>query len=126
MTATLGNYRGSKEYLLVYCELIKAARYRGTTTYQAIADIMGLSSAGSESNDEARQMLDEISTDEFRNDRPLLSALAVGMTGLPGPEFFELARELGKLRDEAIGVERRFWEAERGAVYAAWRREFQT
>ena len=126
MTATSGNYRGSKEYMLVYCELIKAARYRGTTTYQAIAEIIGLSPEGSESNEEVHQMLDEISAEELRNHRPLLSALAVGMTGLPGPGFFELARELGKLQDGSIGVERRFWEAERASVYATWRREFQT
>ena len=28
---------GSKEYYLIYAELITAARYRGTVTYQEIA-----------------------------------------------------------------------------------------
>jgi len=35
-------YRGTKLYHLVFNELITAARYRGTVTYQEIAKMMGL------------------------------------------------------------------------------------
>jgi hypothetical protein len=35
-------YRGTTLYHLIHAELIAAARYRGTVTYQEIAQIMGL------------------------------------------------------------------------------------
>jgi len=50
----------------------------------------------------------------------MLSAVAVGVNGSPGSGFFALARDLGRLgtdEDEAA-----FWQAEREAAYAAWRR----
>jgi hypothetical protein len=34
MSVVKSKYRGSKEYALVYTELITAAKYRGTFTYQ--------------------------------------------------------------------------------------------
>ncbi|MFC2023429.1 hypothetical protein ACFLT5_01690 [Chloroflexota bacterium] len=33
-------HRGTIAYYLVYCQLIRAARYRGTITYQAIGQLM--------------------------------------------------------------------------------------
>ena len=77
MPAVPDKYRGSKEYLLVYCELIKAARYKGTTTYQAIAEIMGLPLRGSHMGREVGKILGEISEDELNQGRPMLSAIAV-------------------------------------------------
>lgn len=35
-------YQGTIVYHLVYAELATAARYRGVTTYQTVAQIMGL------------------------------------------------------------------------------------
>ena len=46
MPVVSDKYRGSKEYHLIYCELMNAARYRGVITYQAIAQIMGLPLTG--------------------------------------------------------------------------------
>jgi len=40
MSEVAVKYHGSKEYHLVYAELSNAARYRGVTTYQAVAQIM--------------------------------------------------------------------------------------
>jgi hypothetical protein len=40
-------YRGTGEFFLVFDELVRAARYRGTVTYQEIADLMGLPLTGS-------------------------------------------------------------------------------
>ncbi len=40
-------YRGTKDYFLIYAELIRAARYRGTVTYQELADFVGLPLRGS-------------------------------------------------------------------------------
>ena len=118
-------YRGSKEYLLVYCELMRAARYGGMTTYQAIADIMGLPLRGSHMGKEVGHMLGEISQDELDHSRPMLSAIVVGVRGSPGPGFFNLARECGKLQDDSKEGEQRFWEEEKAAVYKAWKREFE-
>jgi hypothetical protein len=50
----------------------------------------------------------------------MLSAVAVSVSGKPGPGFFGLARELGKLRDGED--EHAFWEAECERVYSAWKR----
>jgi len=119
-------YRGSKEYLLVCCELIRAARYRGMTTYQAVADIMGLPLRGSYMGAEVGHMLGEISQDELDHGRPMLSAIVVGARGSPGPGFFNLAREVGKLQDDSKEGEQRFWEEEKEAVYATWQKEFKS
>ena len=94
-------YRGTKEYRLVLTELITAARYRGTVTYQEIAPLMGLPPQGSHMGREIGQLLGEISEDEHVNGRPMLSAFAVSVEGVPGPGFFALARDLGRLRSDA-------------------------
>lgn len=118
------SYRGSKEHILVHCELISAARYRGTTTYQTIADIMGLPLSGAYMGTEVGRILGEISRQEVEQGRPMLSAVVVGTSGQPGHEFFGLAGELGKLQESSSEAEKRFWETELTAVYETWRREF--
>ena len=115
-----GKYRGSKEYLLVYCELIRTARYKGMTTYQAIAQIMGLPLEGSYMGKEVGQMLGEIVRAEVEHGRPMLSAIAVGVSGFPGPGLFALARELGMLTDASKEAERHLWQKEVAVVYETW------
>ena len=125
MSAATDKYRGSKEYFLAYSELITAARHSGTTTYQAIAQIMRLPLSGSHMGREIGQMLGEISEDEHRYGRPMLSAAAVGVDGRLGTGFFTLAKELGRLEQAADPeAERQFWEKEKEAVYGAWKMEF--
>jgi len=107
--------------------LIKAAQYRGITTYQAIAQIMGLPLTGSYMASETGRVLGEISEDELNQGQPLLSALAVGVSGLPGQGFFGLAEGLGQLPKGATEEEKlHFWEKEVEAVYETWRREFKS
>lgn len=113
-------YRGSKEYLLVYGELIQAARYRGTVTYQEIAKIMGLPLQGSYMGSATGQMLGEISGDEHQQGRPMLSAIAVNVRGVPTYGFYNWARELGKLQGDSKEDERQFWEKEKAAIYETW------
>jgi len=125
MPGVKDRYAGSKEYLLVYCELIRAARYGGATTYQAVADIMGLPLTGAYMGREVGRILGEISEDEVQQGRPMLSALAVGVSGRPGPGFFGMARGLGRLAEESREAEERFWEEERVAIYETWKREFK-
>lgn len=125
MNESEGKYRGTVVYHLVYSELIQAARFRGLTTYQAIAQIMGLPLQGSHMGREIGQMLVEIVENELREGRPMLSAVAVGVSGTPGPGFTGLARTLGKLTSEDKAEDMAFWEKEREAVYKAWAREFK-
>ena len=116
------HYRGTKEYALVYAELIAAAKYRGTVTYQEIAQILGLPLRGNYMQKEVGWLLGEISDDEVANGRPMLSAIAVGVSCNPGAGFFTLAKELGKLKDDD---EQGFWESERQAVYETWKVELK-
>jgi hypothetical protein len=126
MPVVEAKYRGSKEYFLVYSELIRAARYKGVTTYQAIAQMIGLPLKGSHMGSELGQILGEILEDELNRGRPMLTALVVSsVDGMPGSGFFKLAREFGKLHDDSKDAERDFWEQEKEAVYAEWKREFK-
>lgn len=111
-------YRGTIEYSLVYSELIIAARYRGTVTYQEIAKMMGLPLTGNYMSAMIGQILGEISMDEVEHGRPMLSAIAVGVKGLAGDGFYKLARELAKLTTQS---DDEFWAAEKKAVYDTWK-----
>jgi len=123
MSAVSDEYRGSKEYLLVYCKLIRAAQDDGTMTYGDIAPILGLRPSGHHMGVGIGKRLDEINRDEHRQGRPMLSAIVVGSeSGIPGDGFFKLARCLGKLQEDTREGELGFWEAEKAAVYAMWQR----
>jgi hypothetical protein len=120
MGAVKDKYRGTTTYFHVMAELVRAAQHRGLTTYQDVAVIMGLRIRGSHMGSETGQILGEISEDEVAAGRPILSAVAVSVEGKAGTGFFALARQLGQLTgDESDGA---FWEKERQAVYAAWKR----
>jgi hypothetical protein len=69
---------------------------------------------------ETGHILGEISKDEVASDRPMLSAVAVGINGKPGSGFFGLARDLGLLQkgEDEMG----FWQRQREATYKAWKR----
>jgi len=113
-------YRGKTVYFHVLAELVRAAQYRGSTTYQDIAVIMGLPVTGSHMGKETGQILGEISENEVAAGRPMLSSVAVGINGKPGSGFFALARDLDLLQrgeDETV-----FWQRQREATYQAWRR----
>jgi hypothetical protein len=120
MPVVKNKYRGTTVYVHVLAELVRAAQYRGVTTYQDIAVIMGLPSTGNLMGKEVGHILGEISEDDVTGGRAMLSSVAVGVNGKPGPGFFTLARELRRLSDGAD--ELRFWNAERDATYAAWKR----
>jgi len=126
MSVVQTKYRGSKEYYLAYAELVTAARYRGTVTYQEIAQIMGLPLRGRYMANEVARLVGEISEDEHLHGRPMLSAIVVRKhEGDPGAGFFVLAKDLGKLQDDSEAGKRRFWEQEKAAVYATWQRELR-
>ena len=114
-------YRGKPEYFRIFTELITAAKYRGTVTYQEIAKILGLPLSGNYMGTEIGHLVGEISEDEVQAGRPMLSAVVVNTTGKPGPGFFELARHLNRLDSSDRDTEARFWEKELRAVYEQWR-----
>ena len=57
MSAVKDRYRGTPTYVRVLAELVRAAEYRGVTTYQDIAVIMGLPLKGSHMAKETGHML---------------------------------------------------------------------
>lgn len=117
-------YRGTKEYALIYSELIRAARCRGTVTYQELAELVGLPLHGNFMGSELGGYLGTISEDELQLGRPMLSAIAVTVAGKPGGGFFLLAKEKGKLSSDQPADQQTFWEAEKKAVYRTWQRSF--
>ena len=121
MPKTKSTYRNSQEYALVYSELVTAARYRGYVTYQEIAKLLGWPQQGQWMGAQIGKLLGEISEDEQNCGRPLLSAIAVSVTGMPGPGFFEWARQLRRLDSDDRAQERAFWEKECRAVHEAWK-----
>ena len=121
MSSSSGKYRGKKEYYLTFNELISAARYRGTVTYQEIAQLVGLPLKGSYMGSMIGHLLGEISEDEVNNGRPMLSAVAVNVQGVPGPGFYALARELGKEFDDSKEAKLAFWSSELSNVYEVWK-----
>lgn len=77
MSAAQDKHPGKPVYYRVHHELIQAAQYRGTTTYQDTAVIVGLPTPGNYVGEEVGHILSAISKDEQRASKPLLSALAV-------------------------------------------------
>ena len=111
------------EYHIVYSALIGAARMRGVVTYQEVARLVGLPSSGNLMGKRVGQLLGAVSVNEHDQGRPMLSALAVPVSGKPGPGFYELARDLGLL--EAGADELRFWETQKRQVYEIWQPKYR-
>ncbi len=79
---------------------------------------------------EIAKILGDISEDEVKMGHPMLSAIAVGVSGEPGPGFFGFAKDLGRFKGEGFkgegkDAEHRFWEAEKKAVYDKWSKKFK-
>ena len=120
MTTVGSKYRGTQEFLLVYMKLISTAQHRGIVYYTEIARILGIEQLGQHMGREVGQVLGEISEDEHRLGRPMLSAVAVSSKGSPSEGFFNLAERLGKYSGSSKTDEKLFWESERDRVYDAW------
>jgi hypothetical protein len=124
MNVVEDKYRRSVEYFKVFSELITAAKYHGVLTYKDIAKIMNLKDRGQHMGKETGHLLGEISEDEHNQtpERPMLSALVVNAnTGIPGDGFFVLARQLGRLKENATKEQQKeFWANELKQIYDTW------
>jgi hypothetical protein len=118
--------RDTRESAIIFMELITAARYRGTVTYQELAALVGLPLQGNYMGAMLGGYLGAISEDEVKHGRPMLSAIAVTTAGKPGEGFFGLAKDLGRLTSESASHRQAFWEAEKRAVYLTWQMTFPT
>jgi hypothetical protein len=112
------------EYHLIYSELIKAARHRGTVTYQELAVVVGLPITGNNMGKRLGEILGAISQNEVIQGRPMLSAVAVKAGGKLGDGFFKFARELEVLNTDDPHKEIAFWENQKRQIYEIWQQKF--
>jgi len=117
-------YRGTGEYFLVFAELVRAAKHRGTVTYQELADMIALPLTGNHMANELGKLLGEISDDQHRLGKPMLSAVVVTVDGTPGPGFFDMASKLGKFSGSTPAQQKQFWETEIAEVHKLWQQKF--
>ncbi len=121
MAIVTNRYRGTKEYFLVHRELVTAAQHEGTVGYIQVARILKIRQTGHHMASQVGQVLGEISEDEVQHGRPMLSALAVGTSGVPSDGFFQLAKGLCQLQDDSPEGRQRFWASTRKSLYELWR-----
>ena len=113
------------EYHLVYAELIKVARHRGTITSQELAALLGLPPKDDHTKERLGNLLELISWNEVNHDRPMLGAVAVTKRSDLGERFYTLARELGELATEGRQDAADFREEELQRIYKTWQQKFQ-
>jgi hypothetical protein len=114
------------EYHLVYGELIKAARQRGTVTYQELAHVVGLPLQGNHMGKRLGDLLGAVSENEVNQKRPMLSAVAVRTSGEPGDGFYGLAKLLKLLHSDDPSEQEKFWKAQISGIYDIWKQKFYT
>ncbi len=112
----------SVEYHLIYAELIRAARHRGTVTYQELAHVVGLPLSGNYMSKRIGELLGTVAQNEVSHHRPMLSALVVNTAGKPGTGFIPWAEKLG-LFHEGDNPEA-FWQDQCQACYQTWKQQF--
>ncbi|HEX9015739.1 MAG TPA: hypothetical protein VF960_07010, partial [Chloroflexota bacterium] len=99
----------------------RLAQARRTASYDEIASLVAPDARGRVSLSRVSKILNEISVYEHSRSRPMLSALVLNRTrGAPGPEFFALARALGRYDGEDERSDRLFLDAEIESVWAHW------
>ena len=98
-------------------ELIRVAKARGTTTYSAVAHLMGIELDGDWAVQQVSNMLDRINKSTVSGNY-MLSAVAMSeVNNRPGEGFLGLARSMGKF----TGSDRdAFWVDELKHVHDYW------
>ena len=115
-------YRGKKEYALAYSALIAAAHSRNMCTYTGIAHLTGLTPKGSAMGKQVGHLVGEISEDESKAGRPMLSALVVEKeTGMPSFGFYDLGQKLGLLAGTTKTAKKAFLNKEQTKLFDFWK-----
>jgi hypothetical protein len=96
-----------------------AARAGRVITEKAIAPLAGIDPASAHLTVELGPVLAALNRSEDAAGRPLLAAVVVGATGLPGSGFFAYARELGL---HAGSDDHALWQRELRRVHDYWAR----
>lgn len=104
---------------VLYDRLLGIARAGDVTRYSDVAPLVGLDM--SRENDRARmgELLDEISSFEFGNGRPLSAVVIRADINIPGAGFFVLAVQTGLFQGDDRVV---FWVGELTRVHQYWHR----
>jgi hypothetical protein len=113
----------TKEYFITYSILINAAHHQGFATYQEIAQATGLPTMGNSMSRQVGELLGTVSENEKKQNRPMLSAIAIGVSGKPGKGFVPWATELGFFKEG--DDENAFWEKECQKVYQEWKIKYR-
>ena len=102
----------------IYEELKRVAERREVTSYSAIAPMVDLDMNRADDRRQIGVLLDEISTHEHEQERPMLSAVVTHKDGDPGKGFYTLARELGVMARKTSPLA--FWSQELRRVHDYW------
>ncbi len=103
----------------IYDKLVSVARSQSTVCYSEIAPLAGLDMSRPPDRNIIGEILGEISTYEHEQGRPMLTVVVVRKDkNMPGPLFFNLARELGVQHGDD---NRAFFYAELRRVHDCWR-----
>jgi hypothetical protein len=107
-------------------KLIEIAQKQANITYQKLSDEckLGLDMSNPDHNNQLAHILGDISVDEHLNKRRMLSAVVFRSdTNMPGEGFFNLAKELGKLKTYAKEKDKLdFFVSELKELYAFWKK----
>ena len=104
-------------------ELAQAGRW---AHYAEVGALVNLNMASPGDRTRLSSVLDSISRDEFRDGRPLLSAVVI-LSGtnppMPGNGFFTMARQIGAFTGGSREDAQRFHQAELERVFEHWQNE---
>ena len=105
----------------LYEKLQNVARQRQLISYSEAGSIVGLNMKRPPDRVILANLLNEICAYEVELKRPMLAAIVVRKNSKrPGPGFYKLARELGKLQSEEPSNEQNFLKSEQEQVYKNW------
>ncbi|WP_269899960.1 hypothetical protein [Paenalcaligenes faecalis] len=110
----------------VLAEYLKdVAKKQKTVFYDDVAALLKLNLKNPDDRQTLTSYLNEISTEEDTNNRPLLSAIVVNKKGVnqgfPGKEFGNLGRELGYCHEDGELDDMAFAVEQINAVFAHWK-----
>ena len=105
----------------LYEKLKDVARQKQLISYSEAGSIVGLNMNRPPDRAQIGSLLKEICEHEVSRHWPMLSAIVVRKNSKrPGPGFYKLARELGKLQSEEPSNEQNFLKSEQEQVYKNW------